>query len=529
MPSPNAINPSLPQYYHKLDDVTWRRSGNKAELSEDPLEDFKRKREERRKGQMGSLSGSLIPDNLIPVGRSDPLNRMATAAVSHDQGERSDKGQRSGECEAGDQGERSSGNMEQCQRATKLCAVTINGKNSLIRIMKPIGILIPDGRTKSSDRIWKGTSVHSSKVEGPNIGLYLGSVCEDGGQVDAVVPGGVISHEKSCSKERNGEQNIKDHNSTHLNEGEPVKGQVVKSQNAEYQNIVNRDDIVKMQKGLTSIEGESTIKTNNKGETLQYQNCKGQGLTSQSVTGQEAVTATADKLLKNGSNSTMFKAAKFTVNGEVFFLIPAEADVNQVQRVIQGQMSTISNQRLHIPEQRLRDKMPRGQRTAQSEAICNEHQQHQHGKNSKNSEENLEETSCEIKNPMLRVKSVVHVEHRLHFRKGCVWFTDEVTPRVSRGSPSFTILKSTIEEMDEVDSYQNQTLKGGSLLYPSIRKVKHSRSGRSVLRISRLAKGQLSSKGGGQLQGQMPKEMDLVDSQSLRDEMQEKRNSMTEG
>ena len=472
-----------------------------AELSEDPLEDFKRRREERRKTQLEFICKSSSLPNKSPDSQ----------VRSEGESKRSDgEGQRSG------------------QRLGKYCTVTVNSKSSLLKTMKPIGFLIPSSKFKNPKeavKLWKNTV----KASESNTRLHTDSPCKDDTKTDAVVPNGIMSFERNdeekgiqnnviYSKELLNGQNVtcigdvdqktENENDTIINNmknrGQCMKsceGQFAKSHVATAHNTRSHSNIGHSVKGHNSPKGEYTNSICKRNQTSKSENDSEQCLTDKEAT-EETTTKQVEKESMNGN----IKARRFIVNGEICYLVPAKLIMNQMKKTIQSELSSTLVQRSANLSQSLNEKSSKPQAQLQCAAIFSKTRPVNAQNNGNDGRDKMK--LCEVQEPRLRVKSLVHVSKQLHIQRGCFWVVDD--PSASQRCESFISTQNPPQDQGgKVLGCQKRASKRFCPYYPSIRTVKHSCFGKSFLHVSRLLSSDEDSNCKGHVEGKSQRSSDV--------------------
>ena len=449
----------LQKFPHSPMQIRGRRDECKTVVSEDPLEDFKRRREERRKTQLEFIC-SKSPSKLLPSigpappGRSESENQKSSI-----------------------------------QRPRKYCSVAVSCKSSLLKMMKPVGLLIPNSKLSSPE----GT------VKVPKVGLYVGSLSKNSAKGGAIVAkngdteknltsNSIGGREDStsgkngtcCDKERKTENcsEVKVHVVTDSVKSSPQSLLCQRSSSSE--NPKCCDDKDSPNAGCTS-----SLSSASKSQVFE----RGIG---QYVLDQNGIKVAGTKQSDKESVSTSLKTKRFIVNGEVCYLVPAKLFINKMQKTIQDQLPSKVSQSFATLSASLKKKTSRALAAIQTSTRGSQHGNGQSGSHQRQNQDKPRVRSY----PKLKVSSFAHLKSQLHVQKGCHWLIDD--PIVSQ---CLSAPKSTPELTDKVVGYQRRVCTRLPPHYTSTSNVKHSHPARSCLHISRLHKSNGDSKCIGQIEG----------------------------
>ena len=397
------------------------------ELTEDPLEDFKKNREERRRKQI-----KLVCNVQLPNSDSQQFTAIEESpdvpVVPEDKGQSVD------------------------HRPRKYCTVKLDGKNSILKRMKAIGILIPNSQLNSPE-VGNRAVRNAAKLGQEN----ANGLCTGNAKTDAVVPSGSMSLEKSNgnnavgssidSRGQNGSSTILE---CHAFVGESAESHSLMNQNIENHAAVessrNRDHSICHQ-----AEGGNSVEEN-------------QG-------GSKAADEATAKQGNVDSVNTTFKARQFIVNGEVCYLVPAKLILNKMQKTMKFEVSSIPGLGLSSASDQLNQTNLKDQRSGQQSRLGQKKRE-----------------------PRLRVKSLGHVRSQLHIQRGCNWFLDDCMLNNFQSFQSFSILETALERADKALNLKKNVLKRLSPHYPIVKRMTRPCCGGPFLRISRLLKSHGSSK-----------------------------------
>ena len=391
------------------------------ELTEDPLEDFKKNREERRRKQIKLVCNVQLSNS--DSQQFTAIERSADIPIVPD-----DKIQSFG------------------HRPRKYCTVKLDGKNSILKRMKAIGILIPNSQLnppEAADREVRNAMRNAGKICQENaVELSTGNA-----KADAVVPSGSIPPEKGKginsfgssidNREQNGSSKILGCYAYESAENHSLMSQDMESHPVADSSESRDHCICHQTEGGTSVE--------------ENQGCP-----------KATEEATAKQGNVGGVNAA-FKARQFIVNGEVCYLVPAKLILNKMQKTMKFEVSS---------------RPGLGPSSASDQLNQN---------NSKNRRSSLQGE------PRLRVKSLGHVRSQLHIQRGCNWFLDDCTLNNFHSFQSFSVLETALEQADKALNRKKNVLKPLSPHYPSVKRVKRPCCGGPFLRISRLLKSHRSS------------------------------------
>lgn len=412
-----------------------------VELSEDPLTDFKKKREERRKAQKECSSLQINEEK----GRNNSKQfdyQMKPEIVDIE---------------------------KENETRNKI-------ENSLDKIMIPVGVFIQQNKTSEKPiNLWAASTKTPKNSSASKIGLYIGPYVSGKEISGSVLPKSVFTID-----------NIEDTPGDIESKGQNLKGQSVKDKIISHPRMGSETNVDKEQieDGENNANDdlpfqvlESQKVTNNKlkandnvsmqnvhgsdPENSALQNVKGQSITNQTDTNVKQTSLTKNKIL--------VKATKFLLNGEICYMIPTKVVLNEIKK----------NNDFKGAKNSPNPKEDKGQRKRKRGQLT-----HEIDDNNANNQMGREDKCHETE---IRVTSLVHAKNKPYVLKGYFWLREGMQFLDSHGSQGFTLLKS-------IDDKVIKTRSEEFWLYPSIREVKHSHFGKSMLRISRLEKGHLESK-----------------------------------
>ena len=400
---------------------------NIAALSEDPLEDFKKKREERRRIQTPSQESQN--DQRSDMLKESGISRQGTPCGG--------------------------------QYATKK-------SSSCLTLVRPINVAIQNTKTSDNDQDENRDGIRCTG--GTKFGLFAEPLCRS--REISAIPSREAFCKGDCQcqnveGQKMGRQNVKGQNGERKYSHEEAEDHSVCNKIWKSQQIVylpgKEDDSI----SGAEVESHRIMKVN-----LPVARHVKEG---QSTNDHQSVKC--HKPGENRCQNVIVKATKFLLNGEICYVIPAKVVVNQVNQVNQGQELESAAHKPINAGQRSKCKVAR--LIPENDELLK--QKGLRMLTEGNDESGSQETSCAAPEPKLRVNSLVHIEWHPRIKKGFFWFAENMSIL-----SSFTALRSPAGKADQAESDE---ISGKDFLhYPSLKRLE--RHGKSYLRVKRLDQGQ---------------------------------------